>query len=258
MLVNRRYKALMQQADTLDRAGLTQDAVSAYQHASIIYPRRPEPYIQLAMAKIKLRRLEEAQRAIDFARNHIRTKAQRFGVLLIEARIAYAQFEQHRTPGTAAACHHLINCLLDLKPTHPFPLHFRVVLHLDMATDPHCNPVRQTLELEFAATAMQRYLCLAGQFAPVMQKYHARFVPELAAYLQKLAPEDQAAWTPALDALRLHALAAEHTTTFHFAKRFTMNPFTKIFFPAALFCLSLLSNEAARCGIFIIDCADIC
>lgn len=254
--ISNRYNVCMQKAAALDQAGLTQDALIVYQRAVVLRPHLPDPHIQVAMASFKLRRYEETKQAIGFARNYVRSKAQRFSLLMIEAYMAYENFQRNKDLHAAAICHHLANCLLDLDPAHPFPLHYRVVIHLELATDKQAFEVRQVWELEKAETAMRRYLHLADQFHPSLHKYHARFVPELKSYLQKMSEEAQANWLSMLDDLRLLALQAEKNPPFNYYPITTMKKFFKRISLFAI-ALSLVLTTAATNGIFIMDCIDV-
>lgn len=251
-----RYTACMQKAAALDLAGLTQDALIIYREAAVLRPRWPDPHIQVAMASIKLRRYEEARQAIGLARNYVRSKAQRFAVLLLEAHLAYEAFKRCKDMHTASVCHHLANCLLDLNPLHPFPLHFRVVIHLDLANDKQSFEVRQAWELEKAETAMRRYLHAAPQFVSSLHKYHARFVPELKAYIQAMPEAAQATWLTLLDELRFLALKAEKPQPFTTPSITSMKKFFKTI-SFSLITLSMLITMALSDGIFIMDCIDV-
>jgi hypothetical protein len=214
----------------------------------------------LLLAKIKLRRYDEATSAIGFARNHVRTRRQRFSLQLIEFQIGYQRFCQHKTPAGAEVCHRLVNCLVDLKEGHPFPLHFRVALHLDMATDPESCDVRRTLEFGHAHTAMQRYLHFSKKFPARLQKYHARFVTELGTYTPHFPDEERIAWEPLLEALRFRTYQADiplasNQSPFSFMKRFMLQQLYRL---NVLFWLGyFLLEESCKVGIFIIDCIDV-
>jgi tetratricopeptide (TPR) repeat protein len=256
LTTRQRFKEAMRQACALDQVGLTQEAISLYQHAIILYPSRPEPYIELAMAKIKLRRFDEASQVIDFARNHVRSKVQRFGLLLIETHIAYERFQQQKDPHHAYLCHHLVNCMLDLRPDHPFPLHIRVILHLDLALDTGSNEVRKVLELEKAMAAMQHYLCLATRFPPALRKYHNRFVPELKAYISSMPAESQDAWNQVVNQLRFIGMQNSHASSFKSKSIQIMRKYTFGLF-GAIASIGYLALTVWVDGIFVIDCADI-
>lgn len=256
LFVPNRYYECMRKAAALDQAGLTQDALAVYQRAVFLRPRFPNAHIQVAMASIKLRRFEEAQQAIGFARNYVRSKPQRFALLLLEAHMAYENFRQNKDVRTASICHHLANCLLDLDPLHPFPLHFKVVIHLELAYDKQSFEVRRAWELEKAEIAMRRYLHSAAQFEPSLRKYHARFAPELKAYIQAMPEEAQAAWLPMLDELRLLALLAEKNQPFTTSSLTTMKNFFKKI-SVSLIALAMVLTTVLSDGIFIMDCIDV-
>lgn len=247
----------MREAVALDRAGLSQDAIGVYGRAAILCPRRPEPHIQLAMAYIKLRRFERAKAAIDFARNHVRTKSQRFGALVIEFLIAFERFCQNRQPYSCDECHHLVDCLLDIAPAHPFPLHFRVILHLEMAVDPGSMEVRRVIESERGLRAMQRYLCHAKQFPPALRVYDTRFVTELKPYLGQLPEQGGPDWEEAMDRLKLFAARAAQSNILKFQPITVMKKYFNIFAVATLV-LGLSMLALTTDGIFVIDCGDLC
>jgi hypothetical protein len=252
-----RYREAMREADALDRAGLSQEAISVLRKANILCPNCPEPYIQIAMAQIKLRRYGQAKESVDFARNHVRTKRQRFGLLMIDLCIAFENFRQDKNQRTADDCHHIVDCLLDLESAHPFPLHVRVLLHLELAVDPCSMEVRRAIESERGLRAIQRYFCLADRFPVALRKYHARFAIELKSYLDAVPEEDRPFWMEAFEHLTLFADQSTYPSNSTFQPTRIMKKFAHVLAIAAFACFQLVLGLTAG-GIMVIDIGDLC